>query len=373
MKTRQLLVERRVVIPMCTISLNEAKYFLTAIMLFMTVLGWGQNKHIFEKVKDTAVILPVEINFGKIETKEAHQYAEAKITFNESDFESVEKGKLSDYLFLKNEKQKIYKKGSSIWAVFYLIVKKEIEVKNRSLIKIEATFDSKTQTKELEIIKGYNVPLLLDDYMNDNDIKLDNVSFVESENNILTLHGFKDNIADTKSIQLKQGEVYALYDQKYAIFKGGFNFIDSFSLVTVPFKVRPKNENRGVRSTAQGDFTNLGLNMDIARIKLDRYFSDGKKSTHKLSLGFWAGPSIEELDSTSTKGYLGHDEKTKQLFISTGITISYTYNDISLLFVPVGWDIPTSTTGKNWDYGGKRWWGFGIGVNPKIFSTILNK
>ncbi|PZT97506.1 MAG: hypothetical protein DI622_22865, partial [Chryseobacterium sp.] len=343
MKTRQLLIKSGVAIPFCTISLNEAKLFLTAVMLLMTVFGWGQTKQTFEKVKDTDLIVRMEINFTRIKNKKEvnefennKQFAEAKITFTDSEFQSVEKGTLSDYLFLKNEKQKVYVKGDSISSVFYLIVKKEIEVKKKASITIEAKWDSQTKSKTLEIIKGYNVTYQLADYMIDKDIKLDNVASVESKNNILTLHGFKDGIADTKTIQLKQGDVYTLYDKNYLITYGGFNFIDNFSLVTVPFKVRPKNENRGLSSTAQGDFTNLGLNMDFARIKLDRYFSDGKRSTHKLSLGFWIGPSIEELDFKSTKGYLGQDEKTKQLFISTGVTISYTYNDISLLFVPIG-------------------------------------
>src|SRR5690606_25221289 len=110
-----------------------------------------------------------------------------------------------------------------------------------------------------------------------------------------------------------------------------------------------------------------------AKYQVTRYFSTARKSTHRWSIGFAATPSVEELDSKTTSGTLAADEKSKQLFISTAITIAYSYNDISFIFTPAGRDMGTSSIGKDWIYEGERWWGFGIAVSPKIFSTVLNK
>lgn len=140
------------------------------------------------------------------------------------------------------------------------------------------------------------------------------------------------------------------------------------------------SEGKDFRGSATSGITNIGFNLDLVRWKMDRYFARGKKSTHKLSLGLWAGPSVEELDSVYTHGAdgdlgkaPGKMEKSKQLYLSTGITLSYTYNDISFVFVPIGYDYATSTIGKHWIYRDRRWWGFGIAVSPKIFETIFNK
>jgi len=42
--------------------------------------------------------------------------------------------------------------------------------------------------------------------------------------------------------------------------------------------------------------------------------------------------------------------------MSTWITISYTYNEISFVFVPAGWDFATTTIEKSWGYNKQRWW-----------------
>jgi hypothetical protein len=125
--------------------------------------------------------------------------------------------------------------------------------------------------------------------------------------------------------------------------------------------------------------SNLGFNLDLGKYQIDRYFSSGKKSTHKFSIGVWAGPSVEELDSVYTnggKGALGtvpgKSATSKQFFVSTGLTISYSYNDISFVIVPLGKDFATSSLGKEWIYNSEWWWGFGIALSPKIFGAILN-
>jgi hypothetical protein len=216
---------------------------------------------------------------------------------------------------------------------------------------------------------------------------LDPVTKVESGNNTLIINGYRQvtvgglnyHVLLKRNITLDKGEVYSVWDKKNLIQFRHFNFLESFSIFSVPYKVRPKvlTQIKGRDTTylksASSGLTNIGLNLELGKIQSDRYFSSGKKSMHKLSLGFFVAPTVEELDSISTKAYLKKDIKSKQLFISTAFTISYTYNDISFVFVPLGWDLQTSSVGKNWVYNSKRWWGFGIGISPKILSTILNK
>lgn len=97
-------------------------------------------------------------------------------------------------------------------------------------------------------------------------------------------------------------------------------------------------------------------------------------STVRISFpGVFVAPGVEELDSTMTSGFLKGATKSKQLFISTGLTFTAAFNNLTFVFVPVGWDFSTSETGSNWVYNKRRWWGFGIGVDPKILAAIFNK
>ena len=96
-------------------------------------------------------------------------------------------------------------------------------------------------------------------------------------------------------------------------------------------------------------------------------------ANHKFSLGIWAAPMVEKLNSETTKNYLKDENEVSQFFISTGLTINYTYNNISFSFVPIGFDYATSTIGKEWIYNQKRWWGFGIGLEPKFLQSLMNK
>lgn len=59
--------------------------------------------------------------------------------------------------------------------------------------------------------------------------------------------------------------------------------------------------------------------------------------------------------------------------MSTGLTLNYSYNKLTFTLVPIGFDFATNTAGKQWNYNGKYWWGFGIGVDLKILESIFNK
>lgn len=221
----------------------------------------------------------------------------------------------------------------------------------------------------------------LTQYLNASNV-LDYVTRVESAGNTLTVNGYKtitsngqtNSIFLKKNVALENGQVLAVNEWSWIFNRAHWQPVP-FSIITIPFKIRPQItvNNKDFKTSASSGFTNLGFNLDLGKYQIDRYFATGKKSSHKFSLGFWAAPSVEEVDSVYTSGYLTKDVKSKQLFISTGLTISYSYNDISFVFVPAGWDIGTTSIGKNWVYNGKRWWGFGIAISPKIFATILNK
>lgn len=224
--------------------------------------------------------------------------------------------------------------------------------------------------------------LTLTQYLNQPN-KLDYVNRVESNANILTINGYKSIIENgqestlflKRNVALSKGEVLAVNEWSWIGQKKHWQPVP-FSLITIPFKIRPKittDKNNEFRAVANAGLTNLGFNLDLGKYQMDRYFSTGRKSSHKFSIGFWAAPSVEELDSIHTEGFLAKDVKSKQFFISTGLTISYSYNDISFVIVPAGWDIGTTSTGKSWVYNREYWWGFGIAISPKIFSTILNK
>lgn len=256
----------------------------------------------------------------------------------------------------------------------------QINVRDKSGNSLNETNSGNIKIIEI-VIKKKSSTLATDDNISlkayfeiKNDFIIEDVIKVDSKDNILTVSGYKNNDFIKKNLKLGMGEVFAV--NKWSWIKNRIHWIPlPLSLTTIPIKVRPAMNSNGldISSNATASITNIGFNLDLGKYQMDRYFATGNKSTHKFSVGFWAGPSVEELDETNTNINFTEVVKSKQLFISTGITINYSYNDISFVFVPAGWDLGTSTIGKNWIYNGKRWWGFGIGISPKIFSTVLNK
>ncbi|ELR73681.1 hypothetical protein C900_02085 [Fulvivirga imtechensis AK7] len=208
---------------------------------------------------------------------------------------------------------------------------------------------------------------MLSDYSKNH--QLDHVIEVESNKDTLTLSGYNksnDSLLLRIKVKLKRYDVLAINEWHSIFNKGHFKPLP-ISITTVPFKVRPELDE--FRTNATSGITNVGLNLDLGRWKTERYFASGKKSTHKFYGGIWLAPSVEELDSLQTRGFLAKGTASKQLFISTALTLNYTYNNFTFTFVPVGFDIATSSVGKEWIYNRERWWGFGIGLEPKFFKS----
>lgn len=206
-------------------------------------------------------------------------------------------------------------------------------------------------------------PISLTEYMKPANKLQDVFNVTSAADGTLTIYGYASgaNTASSKSVQLVRGEVFAIWKWKW--------LRPSISVMTVPFKVRRAVGEFPLFSSS--GLTNLGLNVAMPEIKLDRYFSRGTKSSQSLSAGLWFAPSVEELTATNTLTPV--TAPTKELYFSAAVSIVYTYNNIQLTFIPVGWDTATTTAGKNWAYNGRCWLGFGIGFDPKIFSPSINK
>lgn len=139
-----------------------------------------------------------------------------------------------------------------------------------------------------------------------------------------------------------------------------------FSVITVPVKIRPPMGN--FPQSAFTGLTNAGINLGIVNRRLDRYFSNDKKSSHIFSAGIFVGPSIEELAPENTNSYVL--TKNKQLFISSGISFSYSYNDILFTVTPVAYDYATTKEGREYIYNKKMWWGFAIGIKTSLLGYL---
>lgn len=213
--------------------------------------------------------------------------------------------------------------------------------------------------------------LSLNDYLTNH--QLDYAIEVESNKNILTVYGYPKNDDSellSRRIKLSRYDVLGINEWSWFWHKGHFKPLP-ISITTVPFKVRPELDE--FETNAISGITNVGLNFDLGRWKTERYFASGKKTTHKFNVGIWIAPIVQELDSIQTSGYLVGDKKSKQLFASTALTLNYTYNNLTFTFVPLGFDLATSGLGNEWVYNRIRWWGFGIGLEPKFLNTIANK
>lgn len=279
------------------------------------------------------------------------------------------------------------KKVNSDESSFLVIPKMNYYTDGLKSFYVHATIDGVLVAKcRINVNPSDDIIYKLDTYLNKENIKLKSVTKVESDNDILTVSGFssKHDVFTKRKIRLEKGQVFTVSDRSH-IFQGRSHWYKiPISLVTIPFKVRPSaqktitkagiSKDSTFSSSSSSGLSNVGINVDLFRKTYDRYFSSGKKATHKLSLGAFVAPGVEELISSSIiDDSLIGDRKSRQAFVSSGLTISYSYNGLTLIAVPAAADWATSTLGKKWIYHGKYWWGFGIGVNPILFGQIFNK
>lgn len=195
-------------------------------------------------------------------------------------------------------------------------------------------------------------PISMDDFIDKNI----HIVTAKSELDTLKISGYDENDQMKHfKVLMKKNEVLGVWT---------YSWKPTLSILTVPFKVRPAKDT--LKQNVTTGLKNAGLNFGIFNVKLDRYFIDEKKSTHKFSAGILIAPSAEELKPSNTENTSTYE--TKQLFISTAVSLNYTYNDITFSILPLGWDFATTSEGKEYIYNKKRWWGFGIGLSSKLLG-----
>lgn len=141
----------------------------------------------------------------------------------------------------------------------------------------------------------------------------------------------------------------------------------SVSVVSVPFKIRSKNKEGFI--TANSEFNNIGLYFPLSIWERRHYSIDNTNSFHKFSFGLLLAPMSQKLNDNNTFNFFQNSSKSYSAFImSTALSFSYTYNNITFSFIPLGADFGTDNAGKNWDNHGNFWTGFGIGIDTKMFG-----
>lgn len=136
------------------------------------------------------------------------------------------------------------------------------------------------------------------------------------------------------------------------------------AIVTIPFKMRGSVDT--FPSKAISGLSNIGVTINFANLKLEKYFYNGNKAVHNYNIGIFLAPNVEEIAPETTSNYVA--KKSSQLFVSTGLSITYSYGDVSFVAIPVGFDFGTTRNGQKYIYNGRYWWGFGIGVSAKFFG-----
>ncbi len=185
-----------------------------------------------------------------------------------------------------------------------------------------------------------------------------NVVTVTSSGGTLNVGGY-DPLGNyvTRQVSLGPTEVLAISKKSWRPY---------LSLVTIPFKVRHSIDT--FPQSVQTGLSNAGIVANFYNYRLTRYFNSGKQSVHQFGIGILFAPAAEELTPENTKYFL--TKNSKQLFISTGLSVTYSYNDITFALVPLGLDFATTSDGKHYIYNKKLWWGFGIGISTKLFGLF---
>lgn len=137
----------------------------------------------------------------------------------------------------------------------------------------------------------------------------------------------------------------------------------TFSAVNIPFKIRSKVDS--TEANVETNIANIGLFIGKKR-EAKRYYYSGRETVHSICGGLFISPTAINLNEVNTEGRVTGE--ISQFGLSTGIGFSYTYNKVSFMVIPAGFDIGLSSKTDTWIYNKKYWFGFGFGVDLGLFN-----
>lgn len=139
----------------------------------------------------------------------------------------------------------------------------------------------------------------------------------------------------------------------------------SLNLVTVPFKIFPAGEN-GAGSQVNGDIDNVGLYTTLRLIDWSTLNSKGTATERSFGVGFYIAPSVVKLDKNNSE--ITDESEVNKIYLTTALAFHIKYGKFTVMLIPAGVDTATSKSAKSWNYDGKYWWGFGLGVDTSLFN-----
>jgi hypothetical protein len=140
----------------------------------------------------------------------------------------------------------------------------------------------------------------------------------------------------------------------------------SFSIFTVPIKIRPAIQN--IRQVAKADVKNAGLFIGVYNKTRKKYFKDGTTSDFKLSYGGILAPNVETFNAANTNSYYVTGSEKTQMTLSAGISVAGTYKSLTFSIIPLATDFGLTKQSDHWVYNRKIWYGFGIGLDSKLLG-----
>lgn len=137
----------------------------------------------------------------------------------------------------------------------------------------------------------------------------------------------------------------------------------SFNIATVPFKIFPKTS---YPSSVSGDIDNIGLYTGLRFKDWSFLKANGKETNLNYGMGLFLAPSVVKLNKDNSS--IESDEEVNKPYLTTALAVHIKYQNFTIMIIPCGVDIAFSDSGKKWNYDGKYWWGFGLGIDTSLFN-----
>lgn len=201
-------------------------------------------------------------------------------------------------------------------------------------------------------------------------VKLTTVEELEKKNVFIYKVELKNDTFKLSTQDLNEGAnyhhqtYYTLGENNYSFrmsTRPGFDL--SASIMTIPFKVRPRLGDKPQMVVA--GLKNAGVNIGFYDFGRTSYFIDKDKVQHKGTIGVILAPGGEVVSPSNSSD--STIIESNRLFLSTGLTLTYSYNDLSISAVPIGFDFGLNPAARMYDYHATYYWGFGIGIKSSIF------